>query len=134
MISFTVKIDNAALKAEIAAGVRPIIKEIAFGIEAAMKQSMTLPKHGREYKRRGRTHIASAPGEAPAVDTGFLINSIQTVIKSDTEAVITVGAEYAEGLEFGTSKVAARPFIVPAIEGVLGRFGRGGGILSMADR
>lgn len=108
-----------------------IIRNVAFAIEAEMKQLMTGPKSGRQYRRGSRIHTASAPGEAPAVDTGFLINSIQTTIKSDTEAVIEIPAEYAEGLEFGTSKVAARPFVRPAITGVLKRFNQGG-ILSSA--
>jgi hypothetical protein len=91
-----------------------------------MKMSMTGPKTGRTYKRRGRSHTASAPGESPAVDTGFLINSIQTTIKSDTQAEIVIAAEYAEALEFGSSKVAARPFVRSAIDGVITRFGKGG--------
>jgi hypothetical protein len=99
-----------------------IVKEIAFGIEAQAKLSMTEPKHGREYKRRGRVHVASAPGEAPAVDTGFLINSIQTDVKSNTEAVVTIAAEYAELLEFEKD----RPFVRPAIDNVLKRFDSGG--------
>jgi len=104
------------------------VRAIAFGIEAEMKILMTGPKGGREYNRRGRIHIASAPGEAPAVDTGFLINSIQTSVKSDTEAQITIGAEYAEALEF----MKDRPFVRPAIESVLKQFD-GGGFLSGAS-
>lgn len=126
MITFTVKIDQADLQRGIHKDVGGLIKDIAFSIEAEMKRLMTLPKHGREYRRGSRTHTASAPGEAPAVDTGFLINSIRTHIKSDTEAVIEIPAEYAEGLEFGTSRIAERPFVRPAITGVLKRFGRGG--------
>lgn len=126
MITFTVKIDQASIKGDIGRGVRSLIKDVAFAIEAQMKLLMTGPKTGREYRRGSRIHVASAPGEAPAVDTGLLINSIQTVIKSDTEAVITIGAEYAEALEFGTAHIAERPFVRPAIESVLEKFGRGG--------
>lgn len=133
MISFTVKIDQSQLKGDINKNVGKLIRQIAFAVEAEMKTLMTLPKHGRDYKRGSRTHTASAPGEPPAVDTGFLINSIQTVIKSDTEAVITIPAEYAEGLEFGTSRVAARPFVRPAISGVLKRFGKGGILASARE-
>jgi len=117
MISFSVKIQGDDKKE-----IGRIIKEIAFGIEGEIKLSMTGPKHGREYKRRGRVHVASAPGEAPAVDTGFLINSIQTRINSDTEATITIAAEYAETLEFEKN----RPFVRPAIDSVLKRFDGGG--------
>jgi HK97 gp10 family phage protein len=103
-----------------------IIREDAFQVEAEMKVSMTQAKHGRRYRRGTRTHQASAPGEAPAVDTGFLINSIQTTIKSEIQVETQIGAEYSEALEYGTSKMAARPFVEPAIEGVIERFGRGG--------
>jgi len=131
-MNITFKLDDAGLKSAIESGVRPIIKNIAFNIEALMKQLMTLPKHGRRYKRGSRFHIASAPGEAPAVDTGNLINTIKTEIKSDTEATITIPAAYAEALEFGSSKIAARPFVRPAIEGVIARFNSGGGFLARA--
>jgi hypothetical protein len=103
------------------------VRQIAFGIEGEMKILMTGPKSGNVYIRRGRSHQASAPGEAPAVDTGFLINSIQADVKSDTEATITIGAEYAEGLEFDMN----RPFVQPAIDSVLKRFD-GGGFLAGA--
>ena len=104
-----------------------IVREVAFAVEAEMKLSMTRAKHGKQYPRRGgRIHTASEPGEAPAVDTGHLINSIQTRIISDKEAEITISAEYAEALEEGTSRIAARPFVEPAIEGVIERFEKGG--------
>lgn len=109
------------------------IRSIAFGVEAEMKILMTGPKSGREYPRRGRIHVASAPGEAPAVDTGFLINSIQTTIKSDSEAEIVIGAEYAEALEFGTGEIASRPFVRPAIDSVLKRFDSGGILGGLRD-
>jgi HK97 gp10 family phage protein len=63
-----------------------------------------------------KIHRASAPGEAPAVDTANLRNSIETdKIKEGLHAVST-NAEYAAGLEFGTPKMAARPFFRPALE------------------
>ena len=105
---------------------RQIISEILLGAEALMKVAMTEGKHGRQSKRGRGTHTASAAGEAPAVDTGFLINSIQTQMISDTKGEITVNAEYAEYLEEGTSKMAARPFAENAIEGIIERFSKGG--------
>jgi hypothetical protein len=132
MITFTVNIDETLIKGDVNEAVGKLIRTVAFVVEAEIKKLMTLPKHGRRYRRGTRSHTASAPGEAPAVDTGFLINTIKTTIKSDTEAVIEIPAEYAEGLEFGTSRVEARPFARPAISGVLKRFSRGGGILASA--
>jgi len=88
-----------------------------FVLETAVKVSMSAASHsGRIYGK----HKASAPGETPAVDTGVLVNSINTelVSSSDSEAWAQVGTgvEYAEWLEFGTSKMAARPFMRPAYD------------------
>ena len=88
-----------------------------FVLETAVKVSMAAASHsGRVYGK----HKASAPGETPAVDTGVLVNSIKTelVSSSDSEAWVQVGTgvEYAEWLEFGTSKMAARPFMRPAYD------------------
>lgn len=107
--------------------IRRYIISLAFGVEAAIKLGGTGPKTGATYTRRGGvSHTASAPGESPASDTGFLYGSITVDIKSDSEAEIIIPAEYAEALEFGTFKMAARPFILPAIDSVLKRFDSGG--------
>lgn len=62
-----------------------------------------------------RTHRASAPGEAPARDSGRLDNSIQADIQGKQATVFT-NLEYAPWLEFGTQKIEPRPFMVPAME------------------
>lgn len=106
---------------------RRIISAFAFGVEARIKLGGTEAKHGLEYRRPGgRTHTASAPGESPAIDTGFLHNSIQVNIKSDIEGEIIIPAEYAEALEFGTGDIAARPFVQPAIDSALKELASGG--------
>jgi len=68
---------------------------------------------------RGGFHRASAPGEAPASDTGRLVNSINSYAVGNGEAISVAGrgtVKYATMLEFGTSKMAARPFMFPALE------------------
>lgn len=68
------------------------------------------------YKPR-RTHKSSAAGEPPATDTGYLVNHI--FLNIDMEglgASVESTAEYSAFLEFGTSKMAARPFLQPALE------------------
>lgn len=75
-------------------------------------------KSGRIYKRGNVTHRASAAGEAPANDTGRLAGSIQAIQK-DNEALVIAGrgaVKYARFLEFGTERMAERPFMVPALE------------------
>ena len=64
-----------------------------------------------------RTHRASAPGEPPATDTGYLVSNIFTNIDTDgLGASVESRAEYSSYLEFGTQKMAARPFMQPALE------------------
>jgi len=73
------------------------------------------PKTGRIYGR----HQASAPGEAPASDTGTLLNSISGTAKmgpNGPEGVIEARAPYAAYLEYGTRKMLPRPYLTPAIE------------------
>ena len=70
---------------------------------------------GKTYKRGSVTHRASAPGDAPASDTGRLTKKI--TIRSVKESVF-VGSNllYARFLELGTSSIQPRPFLVPALE------------------
>lgn len=62
----------------------------------------------------GRGHVPSAPGESPNNDTGVLANNIETTQPSRTRVLVTSNAGYSAALEFGTGKVAARPFMRPA--------------------
>lgn len=62
----------------------------------------------------GKKHVASAPGEAPNQDTGVLGNNIETIQKSRFKVEVSSNAPYSADLEFGTSKMEARPFMAPA--------------------
>lgn len=90
-------------------------------IEAEAKRSIaTGKKTGAIYKRRTVTHQASAAGEAPANDTGRLLNSIrgalEPYVSGALSAKVTVGASYGKLLEFGTRHMQPRPFLLPAAE------------------
>lgn len=75
------------------------------------------PKTGREYPRgRNKTHRASAPGQAPATDTGTLVSSIYNEDRGRNAKAIGSRLPYAFYLEFGTFKMDARPSWVPAVE------------------
>ena len=84
------------------------------------------PATGITYEKSNpnRTHTASAPGEAPATDTGRLASSVN--YKKDGAMSATVGSEivYAAMLEFGTSRIAPRPAWVPAVEAIRPKFQR----------
>ena len=92
-----------------------------FGFESEIQRPMRGPKSGRVYRRKSVVHRASAPGEAPAIDTGILRFSIAVKI-GDSGLSATIGVpeltkvKYARPLEFGTQKMAARPFVFPALE------------------
>lgn len=53
----------------------------------------------------------SEPGAFPGIVTGTLSASLQVANVSWNNVTITASAEYAEYLEEGTSKMAARPFL-----------------------
>jgi HK97 gp10 family phage protein len=88
-------------------------------VAEAKKSILDGEKSGRIYKHRSVMHQASAPGEAPASDTGRLVNSLHADMAGPGEAEAIAGSAsvlYAGMLEFGTSKMAARPFFFPALE------------------
>lgn len=58
---------------------------------------------------------AGAKQNAP-VDTGALKNSIQGQMTGPAEGEVDVGAEYGAYQEYGTYKMAAQPYLVPAVE------------------
>jgi len=86
------------------------------------------PKTGKHYRRGKKTHIASSPGNPPAIDSGELVRSIMfDVRKMEIEVGVEGGAPYAEYLEAGThmfspehlltsKKMEPRPFLGPAVE------------------
>lgn len=81
-------------------------RSIARGTKSGTVYDKTQPR---------RSHRASAPGEAPATDTGRLIGSIRANV-TGTSASVIVDTVYAAALEFGTSTIEARPFLIPALE------------------
>lgn len=60
-------------------------------------------------------HIVSLPGEPPNNDTGGLANHIDAVLEEPLRATVTSHARYSAALEYGTSKMLARPFMGPAL-------------------
>ena len=63
-----------------------------------------------------RTHRASAPGQAPKTDTGRLASSVSVRKSGTMTAYVFTPVEYGAYLEFGTQKMAARPWLLPATE------------------
>lgn len=69
----------------------------------------------------GKGHVASSPGEAPNADTRQLDGEIETTFAGPDVVHVTSNAPYSAALEFGTSKIAERPFMRPAMEKNRGR-------------
>lgn len=71
---------------------------------------------------QGTSYQASAPGEAPAVRTGRLRQSFYftvLAVENGFEVRIRTSVFYADDLEYGSERVAPRPFVKPAIEKIL---------------
>lgn len=64
----------------------------------------------------GKGHIPSLPGQPPNADTRRLDTNIetQTVAENPPKVHVTSNAPYSAALEFGTSKMAERPYMRPA--------------------
>ena len=109
-----------------------VVKKYAFDVEGNAKAAiMSGAKTGRVYGGSGggrdakgrflkqrKAHQASAPGQAPATDTGKLVNSIHAKKESRFVWVVGVGAKYGKALELGTRRMAPRPFLLPALKKV----------------
>ena len=84
----------------------------------AIKSIQTGAKSGVVYQMYNprREHRASAPGQAPASDTGNLVSKI--IVRQKTKNITNVesNADYSAFLEYGTSKMEPRPFMLPAFE------------------
>lgn len=92
------------------------LKVIVAETERKIKEAMAEPKSGRRYRigkaRRRRFHIASAPGEPPAVRSNFLRTRIRSATRRTlfgVEGLVGTNVVYAPFLELGTSRMAPRP-------------------------
>lgn len=104
-----------------------MVKKAAFrGVMRATaivhKEAINLIEHGEKTGRvyvkyrPHRVHQASAPGEAPASDSGNLVKLIQMRFdEKDLVGYVNSGAEYAAYLEFGTRTMEARPYMRVAL-------------------
>ena len=110
----TLKINSVALDNMFRAAEKAV-NDSANNVAKEMKKSIiTGSKSGRQYFIKGRRHQSSSPGQPPANSTGQLVRSIK-VKKTNNGQEVTIDAEYAAFLEYGTSRMRPRPFIMPAL-------------------
>lgn len=95
----------------------PVILDVAEKVLATGNNLiLSGPKTGRIYTRKGRTHQASAPYEAPANDFGQLVASGHVIPdRANLTATVEWSAPYASYLQFGTSRMSERPFATMAL-------------------
>lgn len=112
---------NAALKRRLDANLIIAGEMIATEVR---RNIQTSPRGGRTYVKinPNRTHKASAPGESPATDLGFLVRSIQ--IEPDLQnlrvRILSLHsiAPYAKRLEYGdlSRGLQPRPFMFKGLQ------------------
>ena len=87
-----------------------------------IRETISKQGTGRVYKRKGRIHVASAPGKPPVIWYGGLHGSIFFIVTEVGQVFLMhVGTggdigEYGKCLEFGTEKMAARPWLGITLE------------------
>lgn len=112
---------SAALKRRIEANLVIAGEVVATEVR---RNIQTSPRGGRTYVKThpNRTHIASAAGESPATDLGFLVRSIQVEPDLQNLRVRIISlhsiAPYAKRLEYGdlSSRLAPRPFMFKGLD------------------
>jgi HK97 gp10 family phage protein len=81
----------------------------------AKKSIQSHKSSGNVYVRGSISHTASTAGNPPNSDTGNLVKNITIQkISGGYDVGSRKGAPYGVHLEFGTSKMAARPWLTPA--------------------
>ncbi len=100
---------------------KQLVQRATTTVEGTAKESIMSGGTGRTYQKYNprRQHTASASGEPPATDTGFLVSNITSSVRQQGTSVvgqIVASAPYAPLLEFGTSNIRPRPFMQPALE------------------
>ena len=96
------------------------ITDLATDTHAFAVQGISAGGGGRTYQKYKprRTHTASLPGAYPASDTGRLAYSVRAIPPTQGNLTAEVGTavDYGPMLEFGTSRMAARPWLLPSFE------------------
>lgn len=123
-----VELDKEAFREIITGAAHRVIADVIDDLKRLIIQSFGRAKTGRFYKLSkpaSGTYRASAPGQAPGIKSGRLFRSLKESFPTPLTGELLVDTPYARFLEYGTSRMAPRPFVRPAIEGVKQRFASG---------
>ena len=124
MTSINTKVIHNSGSSRVLTSYRDGIKRVIFSSgnmvrNEAVKSIQEHRSSGVTYEKYNprRTHTASSAGKPPNTDTGYLAGNIHVVIDPDGMGCsVESRADYSAALEFGTSDMAARPFMQPALE------------------
>ena len=113
-------------------GIERGLKIVMIELQTKLREKLSQMGTGAGYfggaKKLGFYRTRSAPGEPPAVDTGTLRNSVQSkpqyvagtgmtsIVLAGLVAGVNKDARIPRWLEYGTSRMKARPFIAPSLE------------------
>ncbi len=130
-MTLTATINDRAIRVLIEDRAGQVIRKALPAIRLEMQRRFRLPKSGRIYSRGkaegggrvfrgGGRYRASARGEAPAIRSGRLFNSIRETYPKKTEGIITIDTPYAAYLE--PPATLDRPFALVSAETIVERF------------
>jgi hypothetical protein len=114
--TYTIHLDKAKLEQMIRqhpGKAADLVQATALEGQRIVQMSLGTGPAGRSYTRGGATHVASAPGYPPNIDTGALLNDIHVEPRGALVRAVTTSMDYAPHLEYGTTNMAARPFMGP---------------------
>jgi hypothetical protein len=96
--------------------VREVGKALFAGAEAIAVEAQISITRGSASgeKTKKHMHVPSRPGEPPNNFKGTLANNIEAALIEPLKAEVSSNATHSVPLEYGTSKMAARPFMRPA--------------------
>jgi hypothetical protein len=116
------KNDVGKLAAGLSYKAKAAAKKAALDTKSEITARMSDPKSGRIYRRGQKIHQASAPGEAPAIDTSLLVTSIHVSDYGRFGAMVYTNTEYAEVLERGGRYMQPRPAWRQAVDKIAPKF------------
>lgn len=112
-----VKVTGAAKHKKRLKALKSVPREVLQALYLAGQEIELYAEHSiTEGSISGKGHVPSAPGEPPNADTRLLDTSIETTVVSvnPPKVEVTSNAPYSVALEYGTVKMAERPFMRPA--------------------
>ena len=109
-------------------GLKIVMIELQMELRIRLGQVGTGVEYYGGEKGKGYFRTRSAPGEPPSIDTGTLRNSVQSkpqyiagtgmtsIVLTGLVAGVNKDARIPRWLEYGTSRMKARPFIAPSLK------------------